>query len=117
MIAAPGLRESRTTPELIALSLCEGDPPGREMSSDSQLDWRTSTIPKGLQPIAGGRAQRTPPVRSLYEPAYPEGITALGTALTLHIAGLPPGDKAFIARDPVVFAALDHRLWAVTPAG
>jgi len=34
-------------------------------------------IPKGLQLLAGGRAQRPPPVRTTASHPYPEGITAI----------------------------------------
>ena len=50
-------------------------------------------------------------------PAYPEGIVALRVVDSRESAGIPSGYGSLLEREPVVFAALDHRLWAVTPAG
>ena len=73
-------------------------------------------IPKGFQPIAGGERSVTTGHR-LPTPAYPEGIAALRVVDSLASAGIPSGYGSLVEHEPVVFAALDHRLWAATPAG
>ncbi len=47
---------------------------------------------------------------------YPKGIPARRIAVRTKEAGIPPGYKRLMGTDPGGVAALDHRLWAVTPS-
>ena len=94
--------------------------PARETqaSADCLPSLRSSarSIPKGFQPIAGGERSVTTGSRTP-EPPYPEGIAALRVVDSRASAGIPSGYGSLLEREPVVFAALDQRLWSATPAG
>ena len=71
------------------------------------------TIPKGFQRIAGGERSDTTGQRS-YSATFPAGNAA---ASPLGAAGIPAGYRGLGAWSSVVFAPLDHRLFAGIPSG
>ena len=73
-------------------------------------------FPKGIQPIAGGRAQRKPPDGGVPTLVYPEGIAAFAARDWQKRLESLRDTEAFVTETGGV-AALDHRLWAVTPSG
>ena len=91
-------------------------PSPETLSMQARIPLADVIFPKGIQPIAGGRAQRKPPDCGLPTPVYPEGIAAFASRNWPERLESLRDTEAFVTRTGGV-AALDHRLWAVTPPG
>ena len=74
-------------------------------------------FPEGNSANSRWSSAATPPDSVLVKSLYPVGIAAHRITENARTAGIPPGYRRLWMPETGGVAALDHRLWAVTPAG